>query len=444
MLEAIQLFIYFVVIFGGIYAVSIQKYKSSPLGKYYLIGFLLKVVGGLFFGSIYVFYYRGGDTLNYFRDCDIIFDAFVNSPYDALRIIFSPEIKYDFGLHQYTTRLWYDRDPASFMVVRICSLVNIIGLNSFWVTTLLMSTVSYLAVWKLYISLVRLFPVLYKQFAVAVLFMPSVFFWGSGIMKDTITLTFLAWLLAMCIELKLEKVLIKQWLVILGCFSLILITKAYVAACLIPAVLMYVVIDLKSKINNSFIRSVITPFVLVVTVVCSLFLLDAAEEYLGKFALSKFDDTVESYVWWHSKVVKEIQHGKGSHYSLGQIGGEGITGLLFKFPLAVNVTLFRPYLWEVKNPVMLLTALESFFVFLLTLRVLRVTGVSFFLNKILSNAYVAFLMVYSLLFSFAVGLASNNFGALARYKIPGLIMYVIAVFFIQYLYNMRDQENKFK
>ena len=444
MLEAIQLFIYFVVIFGGIYAVSVTKYKASPLGNYFLIGFLLKVIGGLFFGVIYVFYYGGGDTLNYFRDCDIIFEAFVNSPIDAFRIIFSPEIKYDFGLHQYTTRLWYDRDPASFMVVRICSLVNIVGLNSFWSTTLLMSTVSFLAVWKLYLSLVRLYPVLYKQFAVAVLFMPSVFFWGSGIMKDTITLTFLAWLLAMLIEFKLEKVLIRQWIVIPICFSLILITKAYVAACLVPAILLYIVVSFKSKINNALVRSLITPLILLVTIFGSIWMLNAAEDYLGKFALSKFDETVETYVWWHSKVVQEIQHGKGSHYSLGQIGGKGLIGLLFKFPLAVNVTLFRPYLWEVKNPIMLLTALESFFVLFLTIKVLRLTGISFFINKILTNGYVAFLMVYSLLFCFAVGLASNNFGALARYKIPGLIMYMIAVFFIQHLYDLKNQENNLK
>ena len=359
-----------------------------------------------------------------------------------MRIIFEPEIHYDFGLHYYTTLLWYDRDPASFMVIRFCSIVNILGLNSFWATTLLMSTISFLAVWKLYRSLIGVFPAIYKQLAIAILFMPSVFFWGSGIMKDTVTLLFLALFISALIDLKFHKTSILGLLVIGVSFMFMIVIKAYVAACLIPAILMYGVIELKSKIKSSALRSAITPLVLAITILGSVLLLNAAEEYLGKFALSKFDETVESYVWWHSKVVKEIQHGDGSHYSLGQIGGQGLVGLLFKFPQAVNVSLFRPYLWEARNPIMILTALESLFVMIITIRIFRKVGGKVFFSSILQNQYIAFTMVYALLFSFAVGLASNNFGALARYKIPGLVMYMIAIYLMEHFYAPKKPSGK--
>lgn len=442
MLEALQLFVYFIVLFSGIYLIAINKYANTPLQKYFILAFLAKAIGGLFFGVIYAFYYGGGDTLNYFHDCQIIFNAFLESPFDAFRIIFEPEIHYDFGLHQYTTLLWYDRDPASFMVIRFCSVVNILGLNSFWSTTLLMSTISFLAVWMMYRSLVKIFPAVYKELAIAILFMPSVFFWGSGIMKDTVTLLFLALFISATINLKFKRTYLSSTLLIGVSFGFMLVIKAYVAACLVPAVLMFGVIELKSNIKNAALRSAVTPIVLAITILGSVVLLNAAEEYLGKFALSKFDQTVESYVWWHSKVVKEIQHGDGSHYSLGQIGGQGLVGLLFKFPQAVNVSLFRPYLWEARNPIMLLTALESLFVLYVTIRMFRKIGAKVFFISIFQNQYISFAMVYALLFSFAVGLASNNFGALARYKIPGLVMYMIALALMEYFYAPQKSVRK--
>lgn len=442
MLEALQLIIYFILIFSGVLAIAQVKYDGTVLKTYFISAFLLKVLGGLFFAAIYSFYYDGGDTLNYFHNCSIVFEAFVKDPVLAFKIIFSPDRSYQGGLHEFTSRLWYSRDPASFMVVRVSSLINIIGLNSFWTTTFLISTFSYIAVWKFYRALIRVFPKLHKELAVAILFMPSVFFWGSGIMKDTVTLMFLAVLLTSLINMKIGRANFLTWILVIGAFILITITKAYVSACLIPALLLFVVNDFKSKINNANLRTFITPIVLTVTVVGSLFLLTSIEDYLGKFSLDNFDETVESYVWWHSKVVKEIQHGKGSHYSLGQIGGQGLTGLLFKFPLAINVSLFRPYLWEVKNPVMLLTALESLFVLFVTLRVFKRVGLRKYFNLILVNPYVAFTMVYALLFNFAVGIASNNFGALARYKMPGLIMYMIACFLIEYFSKMESVKKR--
>ena len=92
---------------------------------------------------------------------------------------------------------------------------------------------------------------------------------------------------------------------------------------------------------------------------------------------------------------------------------------------------------------MLMTALESFFVFIVTFQVIRKRGLQKVLGYLFSNPLVSFCITYSLFFLFAVGLASNNFGALARYKIPGLALYMLALYITDFrAYSAKKSKNK--
>jgi hypothetical protein len=53
-----------------------------------------------------------------------------------------------------------------------------------------------------------------------------------------------------------------------------------------------------------------------------------------------------------------------------------------------------------------------------------------FLKLIAENPEVQFCLVFSVIFAFAVGFTSFNFGALARYKIPFMPFYYIALFIL--------------
>jgi hypothetical protein len=46
-----------------------EKKETAPYYRYYLPGVLVKLFAGLGVRRIYVCYYSGGDTLNYFYDC---------------------------------------------------------------------------------------------------------------------------------------------------------------------------------------------------------------------------------------------------------------------------------------------------------------------------------------------------------------------------------------
>lgn len=126
----------------------------------------------------------------------------------------------------------------------------------------------------------------------------------------------------------------------------------------------------------------------------------------------------------------------GSTYSLGELDGT-FSNLMGKFPQAVNVSLFRPYLWEVRNPLMLLSALESLVLLLLTVWV--VFTCRFHLFQALRNPIVLFCLVFSITFAFAVGVSTFNFGTLARYKIPLIPFYLIGLIFMHYEKRERNK-----
>lgn len=120
----------------------------------------------------------------------------------------------------------------------------------------------------------------------------------------------------------------------------------------------------------------------------------------------------------------------GSGYSLGNIDYTPI-GLLKIFPKAVNVSLFRPYIWEAKKPILIPAAIEGLVSLFFTIRLIYKAGFIRFFKLILTNPEVQFCMVFSLIFAFAVGFTSYNFGALVRYKIPLMPFYYIALFILQ-------------
>jgi len=117
------------------------------------------------------------------------------------------------------------------------------------------------------------------------------------------------------------------------------------------------------------------------------------------------------------------REGIGSGYSLGELDGTW-QSMLSLAPGGINVALFRPYLWEVRNPLMLLSALESLITLFFTLYVLFGVGLKF--PRYLKSE-VIFCFVFVLIFAFGVGISSYNFGTLSRYKIPLLPYYFSAL-----------------
>jgi hypothetical protein len=120
----------------------------------------------------------------------------------------------------------------------------------------------------------------------------------------------------------------------------------------------------------------------------------------------------------------------GSVYSLGEFDGTW-TNMLSKAPQAIFVTLYRPFLWEARNPVMLLSALEAVFFLFMTLKVIWEMKFSWLLRLVGKQPVVLFCVLFAVTFSFAVGVSSYNFGTLVRYKIPMMPFLLASLYIMQ-------------
>lgn len=150
------------------------------------------------------------------------------------------------------------------------------------------------------------------------------------------------------------------------------------------------------------------------------------EKYLGKYSMENITKTAEVTRGWISYASGD----EGSAYDLGE--AKSAAQMFTKLPLAVNVTLFRPYLWESRKIIVLLSAIEAFVFLFLTLKVLYVVGVKKVWQTIAKDPTIQFCLIFTIIFAFAVGITSYNFGALSRYKIPCLPFYALSILLIYY------------
>ena len=339
--------------------------------KYFLPGLSVKLLGALAVGFIYQFYYGGGDTLNYFHDAGVIWEAFWDSPSIAFKLIWANGV-YEPETFEYASRMWFYRDPASYGTIRFAGFFSILTFHVYSATACLFAVFSFSGLWVLYLTFYKLYPRLYQKLAWVVLFIPSVFFWGSGLLKDSLTLAAVGWATYAVYKIFIRKewILIFSIILFMSCW-LIYSIKIYILLCFLPAVMIWVFFSKVGQIKSTFFKALLFPVVIIMTLGLGYQVVVKVGEGSHRYNLETLSYTAESTARWLS-FVGENQG--GSVYSLGDYDYSPI-GMLKKLPLAINVTLFRPYLWEVRNPVILLSALESLGFFWFTLYVFYKKGV---------------------------------------------------------------------
>jgi hypothetical protein len=225
---------------------------------------------------------------------------------------------------------------------------------------------------------------------------------------------------------------------------LLVVIKTYIVLSFLPAIGIWIFLTYQKKIKNAFTKMVSTPLFVGLSVVFAGFTMSKIGEINPEFAIQNIQEKMHDMQWWHEEVHRLGQEDGGrSFYTLGSAGDFSTWGMIKKFPLAVNVTLFRPYLWEARSIFVLLAAFESLYFFLLTLHTLYKVGLGRTFAIVITNPIVLFSLSFAIFFAFGVGFTSYNFGALVRYKIPCMPFYLLALYFIRYHYELsRSDSNK--
>ncbi|MCP4121698.1 MAG: hypothetical protein GY751_08075 [Bacteroidetes bacterium] len=415
---------------------------DDPAGKYFFKGLHLKMLGALATAMIYWYYYGNGDTIYYYKRIYLLHNLIVEGR-GGLRVLFYSKETWDFDIAWILDKMRYF-DKSYFKVIQIGTIISFFGLNTYLGIAFIFSFISYLGLWMLYRVFYGLYPKLYRPLAYSVLYVPSIVFWGSGLFKDTITMGAVGGLVysTYSIFIRPKRVGLNIVLAIINVYLIVAI-KAYIIACILPFILVWVVLTRRNRIKSRFIRMSLTPILMLGTVLGGFVMTKAIAAQSDRFSLDQLEKRAEDMVWWHDK-VKEIygeDGGGGSNYTIGNPYDFSPLGIAKKLPLAVNVTYFRPYFWEAGNPVMQMSAIESFLIFILFLVLIVKMRLGFF-RRIFADPFLLFCFGFSILFAVGVGLTSANFGALVRYKIPSLPFFIAMLVILYYQRKERVELKK--
>ncbi|HET6993221.1 MAG TPA: hypothetical protein VFJ43_17940, partial [Bacteroidia bacterium] len=477
----VLLLLYTFIIFYSIYKLKFFQLEGS--GKWTpSLFFLLKIFAGVALYIIYTKYYTDrstSDIWKYFDDSKVMYDALPSHPGDYFKMLIgigdsAPEIE----MKYYHTMLhWYRLFDNNLLndahiVIRFNALVRLISMGNYFTHSLIMCFLSFIGLTCIYKTV---YPAIkeWRGAAGAILFLlPSLVFWSSGVMKEGIMLFGLGVLIYQTFQFFKEK---KWWRIIfllIGA-TLLLFSKFYVIVGVIPPLIAAILVFKNRK--NAVLKFLLV-FVLFFFAGYSVrwfapereplrLLANKQNEFLktAHGGIVLLSDSVEAYFPPDKRAdvirvrdsVYHIRKGASYYYRTYKpdfgdsvfvansndsadykiqtdipLAGSmlnadylkpNIQSFIKETPRALVHTLFRPFIWEGKNPMLLLPALEN-------LMLLILLALTLFYRKKISNPEIfGFCFTFSILLFLVMGLTTPVLGALVRYRIVAQPFFLIAL-----------------
>jgi len=417
-----------------------KNIENNPGYRYYLPGLWLKIICGISLSLIYIYYFKGGDTISYFYDTKTLGNVLFENPREFFKLMLNGtnnNFYYSIGTKVITFE--FGKDAYSFFFVRLITPITFLAFQNALITVILLAWISYIGVWKLYSLFCEVFPKLYKELSYAIVFVPSLALWGSGILKDTVTTTACFLFVFYFYRLFIKKPFsFKYFLYLILCGFVLISIKPYIIIALIPACLIWFSVVWTRNIENVFLRVISTPTIIVFGITIAIFILSLLGSSLGKYAskesiLKKAQETQQDLI--NAESYSE------NYFDIGKFDNT-VPSVLSKAPAAITAGLFRPFIWEARNPLMIASGIESFCILLLSIVVLFFVGPIKIIRNLFKEPIIFFSLVFAIIFAFSVGLTTANFGALVRYRIPAIPFYIC--FLIVILSNNIRERNSSK
>ena len=389
--------------------------------------FILKLLFGFTLWAIYTFYYTErvtADIYKYFDDSKVIFDSLKTNPSDYFKMLFG--IKNNtLAFDQYYSQMnfWAQKSGASIYndshtIIRFNAFIRIFSFGYYNVHTVVICFLSLIGLTAIYKTFVTELQDKKKELLFAVFLLPSVLFWGSGVLKEGLILFTLG--LFIYYSNKLFK--FRALIFFMGAALLLAVSKFYVWIAVLPSIALLICSNL-SRSKKIFLNYfLILLFIGTIGMNIDSFtaiqnpLVTLSQKQLEfiQLANGQLSDSNNNPIP-PAKSVILINKLDPTFYSVVKNSPQAL----------INATL-RPYLWEVKTPMMLLAAIESMLLLILLVVIL------FFIQplKNIKWKYVLFCLSFVCLQFLIIGETTPILGAIARYRMIGLPFLIIACIFI--------------
>jgi hypothetical protein len=396
---------FFYLFFGTIGLHFIIRWKFFPFTIYHTASIVLfKVWMGCFYGWLFLHYYGGDDTWNYFNESIAQTHLLLRHPGQFFRE-FGPSLSLQVtGYHGWDAILFYISHFERWFMIKGLAILNLLSGKNYYIDTLLFEFLVIPGPLLLFKLMARLFPLKTGMNFLLIFFIPSVTFWCSGIRAEALLLLSIAALIYNG-QAHARKPGVRSVAgIVIGFLGLLLIRYQFLVVFL-PAFGAYI-ISLKKKTGSPVY------FIRIYGVVCLVFL-------ASLFLATPFQ---------LSAPVREAQQGffrlhGNTRYSLDSLE-PGPVSFLKIFPQAAANSLLRPYPWEGKNGLQSFSSVDVLFM---------ITGVLFFWlshrrNEQITHPVYWLFLFYALSQLLAIGYTVPFPGAIVRYRAIPFLMLVLFLY----------------
>lgn len=384
--------------------------QRSEIAVYYWPALLVKLFAGIALGLIYQYYYQiPGDTFLFFEDSRKLTDLARTDFFSYIHFLLI-----DDPAHPLWTEIVYQQSRALFMV-KITSIFGLVSFDNYWVISLYFSLISFFCSWRLTDTVVGYFPSLRSSALAGFLFFPSIVFWSSGVIKESIAMAALLFLSSAVVRIWMgERFTWLDWLLVIFCAWIEWRLKYYYLAVFLPIAAAALITRRLSdtwRVKSMRLKVLLwsATFILPVVIISAIrpnfyparilaVIVSSNREFV---AMSDANDVIK-YPALEPTLVSVASN----------------------IPRAIVSGLFRPFPWEADGIFQWLIAFEN--VLLFVLFITAVPGVT----KLVQSKHR--LLLFSIaLYAFALcaflALSTPNFGTLSRYRISFLPFYFLLI-----------------
>jgi hypothetical protein len=413
--------VYLFIFYAVVKKISV-KYLNADLRKYFFMAFFLHMFGAVAYAMMVQYYYGYGDSFVFYYGSDFLSNRLLRDPGNYQYFLKSAE----------DVKAWYDFEvgdmnysgyfgiSSNLFVMKISALLSFISFNKYLIITLFFGLFAFAGVWKLFL----VFKDINKDkevklLAWAILYTPSIWFWGSGLIKDSVCIGGIGFIIHFLYKFFVKKeVSLKNIIALILLLYIVGTIKSYIIIVLTVSLSVFVFYKFVTPFKNLVIRGFIIMIFLTVVLLVA-FVANFGEQLQQLADESKVQ--VDTYQKNYDAVQMEDERSKGSVKS-DEIDAS-ISGLLLHSPVAIFTCLFRPFIWESRKIFILFSALEATLLLFATLYLLFKMKFLDFVKGIFSSPFVLSFFIMSIIFALIIGFTTYNFGTMARYKIILLPFY---------------------
>lgn len=419
-----------------------KKYKDPILQKYHRQGFWIKILASILFILYYSYLTVGDSTVLFQLEGNNLYHLILNNS-SNLKYLFHKGKDFDLSLVKDPGNAGYFRDESNFMVIRLDALFSFISFGSYAVINLFFGCLAFSGLWKLFKFFYEQYPKMHKQFAISILYFPTLAFWSAGLLKDSLCIAALGWLTYSLYGLLYKrKLIIKNSIIIFISVYFLAVLKVYILLAYVPFFVLFIILKNTQGIKFKLLRYFFAPALVALSIYGFTQILSTYNKELGVYAVQDLTSSIT-----HLNEVIEERSGRedaSSNFSLGVTFDGTFGGLIKIAPVAVATTFFRPFLWEAHKISQLMAAMESLVLMFFTLYVLFKSGIFTFLKLILGDPLIMYCFLFAVVFGLFIGASTLNFGTLVRYKIPCLPFYSISLFLIYEKVKVKKSQKALK